>query len=106
MAFEGLIHAWSNERTCHSDATYCVVDKPAGVAGEGAGRGSLTERLFEHGLGRLSVLSAVPERASGATLLARADSAADHAASLAPVRLTCVAAVEDWRLPPTGSLPL
>src|SRR5688572_25699761 len=73
MAFEGLLRAWSNERTLARDASHCLVDKPAGIpcgpAGSAFVGGSLEARLESHGLGRWRALLELPERASGVTLL-------------------------------------
>jgi 23S rRNA (cytosine1962-C5)-methyltransferase len=116
MAFEGLLRAWSDERTLYRDATFAIVDKPAGVscntqpASEAPAPSALPERLHAHGFGDFRVLSSVPQRASGAVLLALGDGpvgapeADGWPTSLD--RLGCIAAVDDWRLPPSGLLTL
>jgi 23S rRNA (cytosine1962-C5)-methyltransferase len=111
VAFEGLSRAWSNDRVAHRDATFCIVDKPAGMAsGAMTGKGSsdsLPVRLLAHGLERARPLFEVPERASGATLLAFGGEgvpAAGDEPTLGKLELTFVAAVDDCRLPPSGTL--
>jgi 23S rRNA (cytosine1962-C5)-methyltransferase len=109
MAFEGLLRAWSDERTLYRDAAFAIVDKPAGAAClPGAERlkimpSTLPERLAAHGLGNLEVVSGVPDRASGAVLVALGDHRDARRRQLA-LEVTGVAAVEDWRLPPSGVL--
>jgi 23S rRNA (cytosine1962-C5)-methyltransferase len=108
MAFEGLLRAWSNERTLHRDAACAIVDKPAGVccderAADAWGVPSaLPERLTAHGFGEHRVVSRLPERASGATLVALGSRAG--AAVRRPLQHTCVVAVDDWRFAPSGAL--
>ncbi|HTV18992.1 MAG TPA: class I SAM-dependent methyltransferase [Polyangiaceae bacterium] len=116
MAFDGLLRAWSDERTAYRDAERCIVDKPAGVAcdaGSVAELGSPTPlgvRLAEHGLGQWRVASPMPARASGATWLVRGEAATavaatTDAASHPPIDAwTYVIASDDWRLPPSGSI--
>jgi 23S rRNA (cytosine1962-C5)-methyltransferase len=113
MAFDGLLRAWSDERIAFRDAQFCIVDKPAGAACGSAGRArvpcapsALVDRLVEHGLGPSWVVSGVPERASGATLLAWGHAPpAGSAPSASPIDTwTSVVAVDDWRLPPSGTL--
>lgn len=111
-AFDGLLRAWSDERVAYRDAQFLVVDKPAGVActtgavrrpGEPSG---LVDRLLEHGLGPSCVVSDVPVRASGATLLARtAEPPPSANVGSKPVETwTSQVAVDDWRLPSSGAL--
>lgn len=113
MAFDGLLRAWSDERIAYRDAQFCIVDKPAGVACGPAGSvrepgtpSALVDRLTEHGLGPSRVVSGVPDRASGATLLAWGHApAAPFPPSHSPIDTwTSVVAVDDWRLPPSGSI--
>jgi 23S rRNA (cytosine1962-C5)-methyltransferase len=108
VAFEGLARAWSNERVAYRDATFCIVDKPAGMAaGEVSGEessDSLPVRLLAHGFQRARPLVELPERASGATLLAFDDAPVDRERALASLELTFVAALDDCRLPGTGAL--
>jgi 23S rRNA G2069 N7-methylase RlmK/C1962 C5-methylase RlmI len=117
MAFDTLLQAWSSERTLYRDAAFCVVDKPAGVAcGSGhaaadAPRGDLRQRLIQHGLGSLAPLSLLPQRASGATLLAFGPGARASAGGRADLPeplsgLSCVVAIDDCRLPVAGQLRL
>lgn len=118
MAFEGLLRAWSNERTLARDASHCLVDKPAGIpcgpaglAFEGA---SLGARLESHGLGRWRARLVLPERASGVTLLVpepaseRAE-APDAASEQLPPELELlelVVGIDACRLPASGVLRL
>lgn len=116
MAFESLLRPWSEARTLYRDAAFCIVDKPAGVpAGAGtAGKNDLAaalpERLALHGLGDWVPLLPVPHRASGAVLMGiRSDDGgkAPRVAGRLPeplVGVTCVVALEDCRLPPSGQL--
>jgi 23S rRNA G2069 N7-methylase RlmK/C1962 C5-methylase RlmI len=108
MAFEGLSRAWSNERVAHRDATFCVVDKPAGMlADEVTGKGSkdsLPVRLLAYGLEPARPLVELPQRASGAMLLAFHGARVDHERVAARLELTFVAALEDCRLPASGAL--
>lgn len=113
MAFDGLLRAWSDDRTAYRDAQFCVVDKPAGVACGPAGGArepgapsGLADRLLEHGFGASWVVSGPPKRASGATLVALGV-APPAGASPRPSPVdtwTSVVAVDDWRLPPSGTL--
>ena len=76
MAFDSLLRAWSGERTLYRDSMLCIVDKPAGVpcglgpADQHVAPGDLRQRLARHGVGSLVPLLPLPQRASGATLLA------------------------------------
>jgi 23S rRNA (cytosine1962-C5)-methyltransferase len=118
VAFEGLLRAWSNERTLARDASYCVVDKPAGIpcgpAGLAFPEDSLEGRLESHGLGRWRVLSALPERASGAVLLGSgAGAPVVGAAESEPAglpseveALEVVVGIDDCRLPAAGAVAL
>jgi 23S rRNA (cytosine1962-C5)-methyltransferase len=115
MAFDGLIRAWSDERTSYRDAAFAIVDKPAGVAcdarmpAEPGAPTPLLERLRTHGFGPVQVVSSVPERASGATLVSFRDAQSVPLAGGLPApidHLTCVVAVDDWRLPVNGVLAL
>jgi 23S rRNA (cytosine1962-C5)-methyltransferase len=115
MAFDGLIRAWSDERTSYRDAAFAIVDKPAGVACDArvpvelGAPTPLLERLRAHGFEPVRVVSSVPERASGATLVAFGDAPSVPSAVRLPApidRLTCVVAVDDWRLPASGALPI
>src|SRR4051812_34553419 len=107
MAFEGLSRAWSNERIAQRDGAFCIADKPAGLsAGEVTGKessDSLPARLLAHGLGRSRALVEVPERASGATLLALDGALPDERAA-SSLHFTYVAALDDCRLPASGAL--
>jgi 23S rRNA (cytosine1962-C5)-methyltransferase len=71
VAFEGLAHTWSSERTLQRQGAFLLVDKPGGVAcrGSRAGDFDLCARLAGHGLERFRVLGELPERASGVTVL-------------------------------------
>jgi 23S rRNA G2069 N7-methylase RlmK/C1962 C5-methylase RlmI len=112
MAFEGLLRAWSDDRTLYRDADFALVDKPAGVACTeratvpGGAPSALPERLRAHGFGRFAVLSSVPERASGVVLvLFQRDGAPPDAKGLSDrLELTYVAGVDAWGLPPSGTL--
>ncbi len=115
MAFEGLLRAWSSERTLYRDALHCVVDKPAGVACGSAPSpaadsfASLEQRLAEFGLGSLTTLSATPRRASGVTLLRFGGASAGAAPGHLPDVLSglhAVVALEGCRLAPSGQLEL
>lgn len=112
MAFEGLLRAWSDERTLYRDATFAIVDKPAGVACSESATPSagaptpLLARLAQHGFPSCWVPLEVPKRASGATLVAFGEPPPGGArrASSPVMALGCVVAVDDWRLPASGSL--
>jgi 23S rRNA (cytosine1962-C5)-methyltransferase len=71
VAFEGLAHTWSSERTLQRQGAFLLVDKPGGVAcGAGAaGSLDLCARRAEQGLGKFRAIEELPERASGVTLL-------------------------------------
>jgi 23S rRNA (cytosine1962-C5)-methyltransferase len=98
-----LERVWSSEYVLARDARLCVVDKPAGVSCAAAGATALVPlpaRLAASGLGAVTCLLETPERASGATLLAFAETVGP--APLPPeavASLTCVAAVEGWSGP-------
>ena len=96
MAFEGLTRAWSDDLVLYRDPALAVVDKPAGVSlndagGDSESSSSLPARLFVHGLGRARVVLGAPERASGATLVAFGDGAAEDEPW--PARLDALRAV-------------
>jgi 23S rRNA (cytosine1962-C5)-methyltransferase len=109
VAFEGLSRAWSDERIAQRDASYCIADKPAGIAaGEATGKeskGSLPARLLAHGLDRVRPVVEVPERASGATLLGF-DGAPPGELVAASLSFTYVVAIDECRLAPSGALGL
>lgn len=115
MAFESLRRPWSDERTLYRDASFCIVDKPAGVpAGAGAAGheilGALPERLSAHGSGAWVPLLPVPLRASGAILLGAREDGSGAPPRLAgrlpePLQgLTVVVAIDECRLPARGQL--
>lgn len=112
MAFDGLIRAWSDERVSFRDAAFAIVDKPAGVScddrrvAEAGAPTPLLERLRVHGFGPVSVVCGVPERASGATLVAfgHPPAAVDDGQPGPIEQSICVVAVDDWGLPASGAL--
>jgi 23S rRNA (cytosine1962-C5)-methyltransferase len=120
VALEGLLRAWSNERTLARDASYCAVDKPAGVPCGPAGLAfvgaSLTARLQAHGLGHWRPLLDLSERVSGVVLLsaegessaARASAEPAEPGSLPPEidALEVIVGIDACRLPASGSLAL
>lgn len=115
MAFEGLLRAWSDERFAYRDGQFCIVDKPAGTpcaAGpqpsETGAPSDLVSRLVQHGSGPSRVVSGISERASGAVLLAwgNAPWAEERVPPSVVDTWTCVVAVDDWRLPASGSLAI
>ena len=103
MAFEGLAHTWSSERTLLRQGAFLLVDKPGGVACRGSadGTGGLCARLAEHGLGRFRAREELPERASGVTLLTAASEPALGA--MAGVR-SYVLGIDELRLAARGQL--
>jgi 23S rRNA (cytosine1962-C5)-methyltransferase len=107
---DGLCRPWLDELTLYQDATWCIVDKPAGIgceprdAGDLEAPADLSERLERH-LGRPAPTSvlALPRRASGICALAWT-SEASAAAALPFGDLTALVAIDDCRLPESGRL--
>jgi 23S rRNA (cytosine1962-C5)-methyltransferase len=125
VAFESLVRSWSAERTLYRDDRFLIVDKPAGIpcrrlapAGtelssdsEAASEGpALCERLEQQGHANLTLLGAVPARASGAVLFGFGDGRGSRGPSVELPRpfqaAECVLGIEDWRLPARGQLPV
>lgn len=118
MALEGLLRAWSDERTLARGASHCVVDKPAGIpcgpAGFVFGPDALEARLEAHGLGRWRPVMSLPERASGVVVLVPEGHSPEPRGAMEPgprdalppglEALEIIVGVDPCRLPASGSL--
>jgi 23S rRNA (cytosine1962-C5)-methyltransferase len=109
----GVCRPWRDELTLYQDAVWCIVDKPAGVSCEPRDAadidapGDLSERLASHYSRRAPTLvSGLPRRASGITLLAFKSQGEQRATrGEPPIReLSAVVAIDGFRLGERGRL--
>lgn len=106
----GLCRPWRDELTLHQDGTWCIVDKPAGVGCEPRdphehdAPADLSERLSRHyARPAPAIVSALPRRASGITLLAWPRGPSDRQ-RLPLEALSAVVAIDGFRLAERGRL--
>jgi 23S rRNA (cytosine1962-C5)-methyltransferase len=107
----GLCRPWLDELTLYRDASFCVVDKPAGVGCEprdptdADAPADLSERLERHYArpAPVSVLG-LPRRASGITALAWKQGGGSPSSALPLGELSALVAIDDFRLSDKGRL--